>query len=657
MALRYLRENLKHLKWVLWGVVIVMVAFIFFGWGGWEPGMKRDTDAAATVGSETITYADFQRQYQNLEAQMRQAFGEQFDREMIKQFNLPQRALDQLIDRRILLMEARDAGLDVTDAEVKKAILEFPTFKDATGKFIGNDAYKRILRANRMTVDDFERSMRDEVLIGKLESILTATAYVSDQTVERAYRDQNERAKIRWVELPASRFEEIVVDDAEIAAYFADHSSDYELPEQRVVDYLLVDTIKLRREIEIPEQELRAYYDDHPDEFTRDEQVRASHILFKVTPDRPDEKAREDLLAVRRRVEGGEDFAELARTLSEDEGSASRGGSLGYFGRGAMIPAFEEAAFAAKPGDLVGPIKTDFGYHLIEVQDHRQGGMQPFEQVQAVVRSRLVGERVEEIASQKAQDVAARLKARTEEAPADGAEATDPMAVLAEEEGLELQTTEPFGRNDTIVGIGRDPALSAQIFELEEGAVTAPAKVPRGWIIARLAEIKPPRTPELAEVEDEVKTAVEQEKRSHAAVARLGEAAAGLAAGATLDDLAGKLELEVQDSEEFGRFGNIAGLSSGRKVIDAALKLEEGERSEPIETADGAVLFEVVERKTFDRTQFEEEKEATRSGEEAQRVNQLMASLIELRRRDLAPTYDPKVFANFGIGTPGTPGS
>ncbi len=650
MALRYMRENLKHLKWVLWGVVFIMFAFVFFEWGGYDPSQSRGGDVAATVGAETITYGEFQRQYQLLESNLRQAFGEQFNRDMVQQFNLPQRALDQLIDRRILLMEARDVGLAVTDEEVRKAILEYPTFKDENGLFVGAETYQRILRANRITVDDFESSMRDEVLIGKLDSILEATAYVSDQAVERAFRDQNERAKIRWVELPASQFEDIEVSEEEVATYFADNQADYELPERRVVDYLLVDTIQMRREIEIPEEELRAYYDDHPDEFTREEQVRASHILFKVTPDRPDDQAREDLLAVRQRIEGGENFAELAQALSEDEGSAASGGSLGYFGRGAMIPAFEEAAFNAQVGDLVGPVKTDFGYHLIEVQDHRQGGMQPFEQVQAIARSRLVGERVEELATQKAEDVEARLKSLVDE----GSAADDPMTVIAEEEGLEMQTTEPFGRGETVAGLGRDPALMARIFELEAGEIADATQVPRGWVIARVAEIEPPRTPELTEVEEEVRTAVEQEKRGTAALARLQEAEASLADDATLEDLAAGLELEIQDSEEFGRFGSIPGLSSSRQVVGAALELEEGQRSEPIETTSGAVLFEVVERKVFDPSQFEEEKETTRQGEEAQRVQQMRASLIELRRRDLAPTYDPQVLENFGIGQTGS---
>ncbi len=654
MALRYMRENLKSMTWILWFVVFVFVLLVFFEWGGFSQRQTLDTDAAATVGGESISYAEFQREYQRLEAQFRQALGDSFNADMAKQFNLPKRALDQLIDRRILLLEARKVGLAVTDDELREAILDLPYFKDESGRFIGTEDYTKLLRANRMTAEEFESSIREDVLLRKLNDVLAETAYVSDAAVEQAYRDQTERAKIRWVELPTSRFADVVVEPEEVEAYFAERSADYELPERRVVDYLLVDTVKLRREIEIPADELRAYYDDHQDEFTQEEQVRARHILFKVTPERPDEKAQQDLAAVRRRIEGGEDFAQLAQELSEDEGSASRGGSLGFFGRGQMIPAFEEAAFGAEVGALVGPLKTDFGYHLIEVQDHREGGLQPFDQVQAAVRSRLLGERVDEIASAKAEDVAQRLAAPAEDATADPE--ADRMAALADEEGLELKTTEPFGRDDTVAGIGRSPAFSSAAFELEEGAVSDPIQIPRGWVILRLQEVIPPRVPELAEVEEEVRQAAQEAKRATAAVERLAEARASLEAEDGAEDfaaLAAELELEIRDSEELGRFSSLPGVSSGAQIIAAALGLEEGELGGPVETAAGAVLFEVVERKVFDPASFEEAKEETRRGQETQQLNQLMASLVELRRRDLTPSYDPQVFSNFGIELPG----
>lgn len=655
MALRYLRDNLKSLKWVLWGVVIVLFGLVFFGWGGFDPQQARRQDVAATVGNEHITFAEFQRAYQDQESLFRQAFGDQFNRDLIRQYNLPKRALDGLIDRRILLMEARDVGLEVNDEEVRDAILEISWLKDEDGRFIGAEQYRNVVRRGlRMDVDQFETTVRDDLLLQKLDAVLAATTYVSETVLERTYRDQNESARIRWVELPASEFADLTAEPSDLEAYFADHQDDYRLPEQRAVDYLLVDTIKLRREIEIPEDELRAYYDDHGDEFTRDEQVRARHILFQVGADRPDDQARQDLLAVRGRIEAGADFGELARELSEDEGSAASGGSLGYFGRGQMIAAFEEAAFGAQVGEIVGPIKTDFGYHLIEVQDHRQGGLQPFDQAQAVIRARLIGERVEEIAAAKARDVSERLKSG---AAVDG---DDPMAALAAEEGLTLETSEPFGRDETVAGIGRSPAFAAAVFDLAEGEISEPIKIPRGWVIARLAEILPPRVPELGEVEDQVRLAVEQEKRGEAARARLSEARANLAEGADLAALAAGLGVEVRESEEFNRFGSIPGLSSSQKVIDSALSLEEGEWSEPLDTGNGALLFEVVERKTFDPAQFEDEKDDLRRSQETQQVNQLKVALIDLRRRDLNPTIDRRVTEVFEADQSpvgGSPGS
>ncbi len=647
MALKYLRDNLKSLTWILWGVVAVFVMLIFFEWGGVnDRRFGGDDDAAATVGGEKITYAEFRQQYSSLEDRYRQTFGEQFNREMARQFNLPIQALDQLINRRILLMEAERIGLRATDAEVRRAILEYPAFQDENGSFIGTARYQEILRANRLSFDEFERSIRQDVLLDKLNDILAQTAYVSDAEVEKSYREQAERAEIRFVQLPASQAAaEVSATDAEIEAYFADHQADYRLPEQRVADYLLVDTVKLRQEIEIPEEELRAYYQANQDDFTREEQVRARHILLRITPDRPAEQAESELLDVRRRIEAGEDFAALAKELSDDESNAERGGNLGYFGRGRMVEAFETAAFDAEVGELVGPVKTDFGYHLIEVLDHREGGLQPFEQVSAAVRARLIGERVQEIADAKAQDLAQRIKSekRTTE---------EQLRTLAEEEGLTLETTEPFGVDDNLTGIGRAPDFNAAAFALAVGEVSDPVKVPRGWAILRLKDIAPPRLPELEEVRPQVRQAVEQEKRKAAAVARLEEMKNAIAAGGDPQALAEELGLELQESGEFGRLGTIAGLGANRAVIDAALELDAGQWGGPVESNLGAVLFEVTARTSFDPEEFEKQKAATRSAREAERLNQMIASLIEVRRRDLKPRYGAQVLANFDIQPP-----
>lgn len=646
MALKYLRDNLKSLTWVLWGVVGVFVMLIFFEWGGVNDRRVGNSDVAATVGSEEITYDEFRSQYRRLEDRYRETFGEQFNRDMAKQFNLPVQALDQLINRRILLMEARRIGLRSTDAEVSEAIVSYPAFQDENGAFIGVDRYKDVLRANRLTYDDFEASIREDVLLQKLNTIIAQTAYVSDAEVEKSYRDEAERAEIRYLQLPASQFAaEVTAAAADVEAYFAEHQSDYELPEQRVADYVLVDTVQLRREIEIPDEDLLAYYEANPDDFSREEQVLARHILLRVTPDRPADQAEQQLRDIRARIEAGEDFAALAKEFSDDESNAERGGSLGLFGRDRMVKPFSDAAFNAAVGELVGPVKTDFGYHLIEVQDHRPGGLQPFEQAKGVVRSRLVGERVEEIADAKIQDLAQRIES-------EALTTREQLQALAEEEGLELQETEPFGASDTVTGVGRAPDFTAAAFNLEVGEASEPVKLPRGWAILQLKEIREPRVPELAEVELEVRQAAEQEKRRGAAARRLEEMRAAVEAGTDAELLASELGLEFSEGGEFGRLGSITGLGANRKIIDTALALDAGQWGGPIESDLGAVLFEVTGRKAFDAAEFEKEKASARGRQEGERLNQLTASLIEERRRDLAPSYSAQVLAQFEIEPP-----
>lgn len=644
MALKYMRDNLKSLTWVLWLVVGVFIMLVFFEWGGFnsKPAGTFNEEGAAWVGDKTITFGEFSREHQDLENRYRQLMGDNFNRELLDQFNLPRQALDRLIQQKILLMEAEKVGLVATDAEVQKTILNFPVFQDEDGRFVGAENYRNFLRANRFTVDEFEESIRESVLLGKLDDILSGTVYVSDEELEEIYRDQAEKAKIRFVQLPATQFAEREATPEEVAAYFAENQEDYALPEQRVADYLMVDTARLRREIEIPEEELRAYYEGNPDQFTREEQVRARHILLRVTPDRPEAQAESELLAVRRRLEAGEDFATLAGDLSDDEGSAANGGSLGYFGRGQMVKPFEDAAFGAPVGTVVGPVKSDFGFHLIEVEDKRAGGLQPFEEAQAVARARLLGDRSGTLAAEKIQDVSQIIAERELSTP-------EEFQALAEEEGLTWATTDPFGENDNITGIGRAPGFTSAAFSLAEGELSEPIQIPRGWVILQLAEIKAPRVPELSEVEDRVKQAANLEARKKAAAERLEEVRAQIDGGGNFDELVAELGVEPQESAEFGRFGNITGLGSNNEVVNGALSREVGEWGGPVLTDQGAVLYEVTERKSYDVAGFEAEKDTLREQEVTQRIDQLRRSLIELRQRDLKPSYSQQVMETFEL--------
>jgi peptidyl-prolyl cis-trans isomerase D len=647
--LKVFRQNLKYLSWILWLVIVVFIAFVFVDFGG---GLSRDPKApanyAAKVGSETVSVQEFQRQYRALEGQYRQIYGERFTPEIAQQMQLPLQALERAVSQRVLLLEAIRAGLVPSDQEVRRAILEIDAFKDPSGGFIGDREYAQILRENNQTTAGFERSLRDDLAVQKLTATLRQTVKVSEQDVERSYREQSERASIRYVLVPAARFASAAqVPEADVQAYFDAHPDEFRLPEQRVADYLLVDTGRLQQSMTVAAADAQAYYDAHVADYTREEEVRASHILLKVDDNRTAEQAERTLAAARTRIEQGADFAAVARELSEDPSNKDQGGDLGFFGRGRMIKAFEDAAFGAQPGQLVGPIRTDFGVHLIRVEERRPGGQQPFAEVQAQIENRLRAERSQTLAETKAKELRAQLAAAAPDAAKMQALAASNSASVT------FETSPPFGRDELVPGIGRGTQFADAVFALETGKLAEPVRVPRGWAVAALREVRPPRVPPFAEVADKARAAAAAKRQRELATAALQKARADAQGGRTLDQIAQDLGVTVQDTSEFGSTGPIQGLGIAPAVAKAALALEAGSFGGPLETPQGAVLFQVRERKRFDPAEFAVSKEATRTELENQALAELLQTLIDRQRQELGVDYNRQLLEQWGVVVPG----
>lgn len=645
--LKVLRENLRYLSWVLWLVIIVFVGLAFVEFGTVGPGAESPQAAAASVGGDEVTYAEFQRQYQAVEQQYRQALGDQFTEETVRQLRLPIQVLDQLINQKILLREAERVGLVVSDEDVRAAILDLPGFRDERGRFVGEELYSQVLRSYGYSPSAFEDEIRQQLLLERLMEIFRRSLHIDSTELERAHREDVERARIRYVQLsPQALRGEIEVDADSLAAYFEENREAYRLPEKRVVDYLLVETSAVRQGLELDDPTLEEYYRQNPQEFTREEEVRARHILVGVDEERPEPEARELIEEVRSRIEAGEDFAALAREVSEDPGSRDRGGDLGFFGRGRMLREFEEAAFAAEPGELVGPVRTGFGFHLLEVLERREGGLQPFEEVRGRIESRLRSERAAELTEETARRLARQLL----QEEGSGAEA---LAALADTEPVaRFATTPAFGADEAVPGIGRETPFSVRAFELAEGQISEPVRIPRGWAILHLSEVQAPRLPELSEVEADVRRDFLEARAEELAHDRLAELREGLDAGGDLDELAAGLGLSPQESERFGPQGVVSGLGVNRALSRLALGLEEGEFGGPVEARGGPVVFEVTERRHFDPAEFAREKDALRARLEEEKVNRLLGSLIQKRREELRVRYDSRLLESFELDEP-----
>lgn len=641
--LKVFRDNLKYLSWILWLVIALFVLFVFVDFGGGLSGQTGSpTAVAAHVGDRVVTREEFQREYRQLDGMYRQLYGEQFTPELAEQMRLPLQALERAVTGQILLAEAERLGLQVTDAEVRESILEEPVFKDAQGKFVGQEEYTRILNANNYSLATFEQSKRQDILRQKLQDLLRAGIWVSDAEVERSYREQVEKAKIRYVQLPRTRFVQAAnVAPAELQSYFQAHREDYKLPEQREGAYLLVDADQLRSQVQVTDEQLRQEYDAKQQELSHPEQVKARHMLVRIDAKTTEEQARVKLESARQRIQAGADFGVVAGEVSEEPGAKERGGDLGWFGQGQMVKEFEEAAFGAQQGQVIGPLKTQFGLHLLQVTGKRPAGVTPFEEIKDQLRVRLAFTRAQELAQTRAKELAAQLQKTPPKTPEDVAK------VAQGKPGVTSAPTGKFGPQDPITGLGPVPALTAAAFALDKpGKVTEPVQVPRGWAVLWVSGVQEPRVPELKDVEPRVRAALTAQKMQELAIQRLKQARA---TGKNLDAIAAELGLQVVESPEFGAQGAVPGIGVNPELVAAAMKLQPGQLGEPVADAQGALIFEVKERKAWDPIAFAGVREQTRTTVQNEKLNQLLASLLAERRRELGVKYDQQLLDSLGI--------
>ncbi|REJ81500.1 MAG: hypothetical protein DWQ36_24915 [Acidobacteria bacterium] len=648
--LNVLRDNVRRLSPLLWLVIAAFVILMF-----WEVGNTQPTagaQVAATVAGNEITFSEFESTYRNLESRFRSIYGEAYTPELAEQLGLPMQAIESLVQQKLVVREAKRIGIEASPPEVRQAIFDVPQLQDASGNFIGYDEYRRLLALNRIREDRFEADLTEGVLIDKFQSFFGSAVFVSAADAERSARAEAERASIRFLLLdPAEYPAAVEVGDGELASFYEANSSEFLTPEKRSVAYFHVNTNVLRAELEIPAEELRRYYDENQAEFTQEEQARARHILLFVTPERSAEEARETLEELRRRIEAGEDFAALAREFSEDEATAARGGDLGYFPRGRMTEAFEGAVFAAETGQLVGPVENQLGprtgFHLIEVQDLRAGGVQAYDEVENRIRVRLLNDRAREQSEEIAQRVSDALSGQTYSSRGD----LETLAASIDQPATSLEEVPPFGVDDNLPGIGRSTPFARTAFAMEVGAFSEPVRIASGWAVLALLDVTEAAVPPLEEVSEQVREAVLEEKRAAAAEQRLVELAAAIGAGeTTLDEAASQLGLEVTDGGDFDRNGSIAGLGIVPAINRAALELELGGIGGPIEIDRGLVLFEVTDRQHFDPASFESEREEVIERLTQERAAALLQAVIDERRNQANVTYSQQLIQNFDLG-------
>lgn len=324
--------------------------------------------------------------------------------------------------------------------------------------------------------------MRDELLVGKVQSFVTAGVTVSDKEIEDEYRKRNEKVTLSYFVVDPAKTEEKVAtpSDQDLQTYYDKNKARYNVPEKRKSKYAFVDMVKFRTELQVTDDELRTFYGEHAEEYRFPEQVTAQHILFKTEGKTPEqiEAIRKKATDVLSRAKNGEDFSKLAKEFSEDE-SASRGGTLGTFGRGKMVPEFEQVAFTLGDGAISDLVTTQYGFHIIKVNSRQDGRLRTFEEIKEAIRPRLLFER----AGEKAKEIA-------EQIALDAVTNKDLNAVAAKH-GATVKETELIEQSATIPEMKTtSAAYQSKVFSMSQDQIATAVEIQNGWAVPQLVQIE-----------------------------------------------------------------------------------------------------------------------------------------------------------------------
>lgn len=577
---------------VLGLVSLSMLWYLVPGGGMGGPSVSGQNVIAA-VGDDKITTTDVERALQNVTR---------------GQANLPKGVLamylpsmvNQLIESKAMAYKAREIGLRVSDQELGDAIQS--EFSQAFGKW-DMTMYQQVLAQQGMTAPDFEQQRREAILGMRLENLEAQSLVVSDAEARAEYQRKNLKIGLRYIEFESKDFTaKVNKDPALVKAYFEKNRALFRTPEKRDLQLIVGTTADFVQAANVSDAQLRQEYQDNIDSYRLPERVRVRHILIKTQgkpkEDAPKMKAKaEDLL---KQLQHGADFAELAKKNSEDPGSAEKGGELGWVVRGQTVPNFEKTAFSLKPNELSGIIETEYGYHIIQVEEKQQARTQSFDDVKGQI-----------LLDMKKQIAADSLKKAIDAAHSEISRNPAQADAVAQKYGLKIFHVNGFASGGSLPEVNTQPEVVNAITTASKGSVTDVQDMDNQGkaAFAVVTNIIPAKNADYADVQNDV-----LQKYTTAESLKLSEAAAREASdkarkGESLEALAKEYGVAVKTAAPFTVDGAAEGIGSAT-LMPAAFKANVGDVVGPIAAQPGQFVCKVTEKIPADMSQFAKNKDS-----------------------------------------------
>ena len=555
-------------------VCIMLVVTLIPGLTGSAPSEDL---VVATIGDEKVTGTDLLRQIE------RAAGGNRMPAHLFPVY--APRVLERLVTEKATLQEAWRLGLTVSTEELLgQARLNRQLFPD--GKFVGRDVVETHYG---MSLELFQETLRDYLLELKLRRVVTAGVTVSDREVAREFHRRNDKLRVEYTLLKTADVRSTLrVTGAEVTEFFKKNSGRYQVPERRQFRLLHLQTARVKDTVSVSEQELLRYYKQNRDLYRVEDRVRASRILLKIVGKEPDEieAVRKHAEKILDRLRKKEDFAKLARQYSEDAATTPKGGDLGWIVRG-QIPEFEKEVFSLEPGTLSGVIQTQYGFHIVKVQERQHAHQQTLEEVR------------DEILPLVTQGKAARAaEERVQKTQRDLRENPGTFQAVAEQLGVPVLETDLLERGKPLPNIGVSPTLEDALFSatLQPNEIAPVVPVRDGFVVGFLVRINPAHPAELTEVRDQVEDDLRLEQAGQQVVSRMRNLAERAHKQKSLKRVAASRKLAVKTSEAFTRQDSVPDVGSASGLWEAASSLRVGEIGGPVAVPDGQVVFRLLEQ-------------------------------------------------------------
>ncbi len=624
--IRFLQTPTKAKKIVLSGILmLVCVAMVWYLVPSFtDAASTNQAGTVATVGSERVSTEQVERMANRLLEQNRVP-------PQYRSFYLNQarkEAVEQLISVKALEYEAARLGIKVTDAEVKDDIRNMPEIGELLfpeGNFIGEKKYEEQLTLLGTTPAEFEQETRETLLRRKLLYSISDTVTASQADIEKEFRKRNTKVRLEYALLLANDVaNKVNPSEAELKVYFETHKGNYVdiSTEKRHARYVLLGPALLGSAAKVTDDEVQRYYDQNRARFRTEDEVNVRHILVRV-PSGSDEKA---VAAARAKAEGilkqlraGAGFDDLAKKNSDDTGSAQQGGSLGWVGRGRLVPEFEQAMFSLPKGQPSDPVKTTFGFHIIRVDDRRSGGTRPLDQVRDSIVAQLQAEKSRRLLENLAETV-------QEEARRQGLNAAAARR--------KLQVLDPgfFTRKESLPGIGSSPEFIAAVFSAKEK--TPPATVglgAPGYAVYEVLEVRPPSLPTFEEARAKVFANFREDRGLQVLAAKTQEMADRAKTLHDLKKAAAEQGATLKTTQLVGPTSQVPDLGNMGGAASVAFDLKVGESSGPLQAGINGAVLSVLERQEPPPTDLQKQQDLIRESLE----NRARDSVLQLYIRSL----------------------